>query len=194
MKTRAGPSEPPHDKTNNMAVRPAKTQISLGICPVWSESSLCAQWEAKDPSFLHADSEDSDQTGRMPNLIWVFAGHSTTLLVLSWGGSSQDWILIDRALHAGQLTNKFSRSSLQIPILTFSHICGKSMNVSCCKAFPLSKSITITKIFESIKHTLTSFSCNFCVAHSSSCSNKAMKSCVCFPQRQGYFWPKIIMS
>ena len=37
---------------------PAKTQISLGICPVWSESSLCAQWVAKDPSFLHADSED----------------------------------------------------------------------------------------------------------------------------------------
>ena len=27
------------------------------------QSSLCAQWVAKDPSFLHADSEDSDQTG-----------------------------------------------------------------------------------------------------------------------------------
>ena len=39
---------------------PAKTQISLGIRPVWSESSLCAQWVAKDPRFLHADSEDSD--------------------------------------------------------------------------------------------------------------------------------------
>ena len=34
--------EPPHDKTNKMAVRPAKTQTSLGICPVWSESSLFA--------------------------------------------------------------------------------------------------------------------------------------------------------
>ena len=70
-----------------MSVRPAKTQISLGICPVWSESSLCAQWVTKNPSFLHADSEDSDQTGRMPRLIWVFAGCTTTLLVLSWGGS-----------------------------------------------------------------------------------------------------------
>ena len=68
--------EPPHDKTNKMSVRLAKTQISLGIRPVWSESSLCAQWVAKDPSFLHADSEDSDQTGRMPRLIWVFAGHT----------------------------------------------------------------------------------------------------------------------
>ena len=32
--------EPQHDKTNNMSVRPAKTQISLGIRPVWSESLL----------------------------------------------------------------------------------------------------------------------------------------------------------
>ena len=49
--------EPRHDKFNKMSVRPAKTQISLGIHPVWSESSLCAHWIAKDPSFLHADSE-----------------------------------------------------------------------------------------------------------------------------------------
>ena len=68
--------EPPHDKTNKVAVCPAKTQINLGIRPVWSESSLSAQWVAKDPSFLHADSEDSDQTGQMPRLIWVFAGHT----------------------------------------------------------------------------------------------------------------------
>ena len=56
--------EPPHDKTNKMTVRLAKTQIS----PVWSESSLCAHWVAKDQSFLHADSEDSDQTGRN---LWI---------------------------------------------------------------------------------------------------------------------------
>ena len=55
-------------------VRPAKTQISLSTRPVWSESSLCTQWVAKGPSFLHADSVDSDQTGRLPRLIWVFAG------------------------------------------------------------------------------------------------------------------------
>ena len=51
-------TEPPHDKTNKVSVRPAKTQFSLGIHPVWSESSLCTQWVAKDQSFLHADSED----------------------------------------------------------------------------------------------------------------------------------------
>ena len=61
-------------------VRQAKTQISLGIRPVWSESLLCAQRIANDPSFLHADSEDSDQTGRMPRLIWVFAGRTCHLV------------------------------------------------------------------------------------------------------------------
>ena len=79
--------EPRHDKANKMSVRPAKTQISLGIRPVWSESSLYAQWVAKDPSFLHADSEDSDQTGRTPRLNWVFAGRTLILLVLSCRGS-----------------------------------------------------------------------------------------------------------
>ena len=74
-------------KPKKMTVRPANTQISLGIRPVWSESSLCTQWVAKDPRFLHADSEDSDQTGRMPRLIWVFAGRILTLLVLSCRGS-----------------------------------------------------------------------------------------------------------
>ena len=69
-------TEPPHDKTNKMHVRPTKTQISLGIRPIWSESSLCAQWVAKDSSFLYADSEDSHQTGRMPRLTWVFAGRT----------------------------------------------------------------------------------------------------------------------
>ena len=55
-------------------VRLAKTQMSLGIRPVWSETSLCAQTVAKDPSFPHADSEDSDVAMWMPRLIWVFAG------------------------------------------------------------------------------------------------------------------------
>ena len=63
-------------KPTNWYVHPAKTQISLGICPVWSETLLCIQWEAKDPRFLHADSDDSDQTGRMPRLIWVFVGRT----------------------------------------------------------------------------------------------------------------------
>ena len=63
-------------KPTKWHVHPAKTQISLGICPGWSESLLCTERVAKDPSFLHADSEDSDQTGGMPRLIWDLAGYT----------------------------------------------------------------------------------------------------------------------
>ena len=63
-------------KPTKWSVRSAKTQISLGVRPGWSESSLSAQLVAKGPSFLHADSECSDQTGWMPRLIWAFAWHT----------------------------------------------------------------------------------------------------------------------
>ena len=55
-------------KPTKWHVHPAKTQISLGIHPIWSKlGSLATHW---------AHSEDSDQTGRMPRLIWVFAGRT----------------------------------------------------------------------------------------------------------------------
>ena len=41
-KIRVNENEPQHVKTNKVTVRPAKTQISLGIRPVRSESPLCA--------------------------------------------------------------------------------------------------------------------------------------------------------
>ena len=59
---------------NDMSTQ--RRQICLGIRWVWSESSRCAQWIAKDRRLLHADIEDSDQTWRMPRLIWVFAGRT----------------------------------------------------------------------------------------------------------------------
>ena len=34
-------------KTNKMSMRPAKTELSMDIHPVWSESLLCAQWVTK---------------------------------------------------------------------------------------------------------------------------------------------------
>ena len=67
-------------------VRPAKTQISLGIRPVWSESSLFACRKLGSLATHLTNSEDSDQTGRMPRLIWVFAGRKLTMLVLSCRG------------------------------------------------------------------------------------------------------------
>ena len=61
-------------KPTKWPVHPAKTHISLGIHPVWSESSLSA-WRKLGSLATHwVHSEDSDQTGWMPRLIWVFAG------------------------------------------------------------------------------------------------------------------------
>ena len=57
-------------------VRAEKIQISLDIHPVWSASSLSA-WRKLGPLATYwTHSEDSDQTGRMPRLISVFAGRT----------------------------------------------------------------------------------------------------------------------
>ena len=79
-------------KPTKWPLRPVKTQISLGISPVLSESSLCAQWVAKE----HADSEDSDQTGQMHRLIWVFAGRTNHFVgfVMQWLISASRSLLI----------------------------------------------------------------------------------------------------
>ena len=62
------------NQLNDLA--PSKDSDQPGHPPSLIKSSLCSHWVAEDPSFLHADSEDSDQTGRMPRLIWVFAGRT----------------------------------------------------------------------------------------------------------------------
>ena len=52
-------------------VHPAKTQISLGICPVWPVFTL----RKEKPWSLYTQlehSEDSDQTVQMWKLIWFF--------------------------------------------------------------------------------------------------------------------------
>ena len=60
-------------KPTKWHVRPAKTQISLDIHPVWSESSLSA-WRKLGSLATHwAHSEDSDQTGRMTLIRWADA-------------------------------------------------------------------------------------------------------------------------
>ena len=68
------PFEPPHDKTNNVAVRPAKTQISLGIRPVWSESSPSAWRKAGTLAAHWTHSEGSEMSE-------IFYGIYLTLFV-----------------------------------------------------------------------------------------------------------------
>ena len=69
-------NEPRHNKTNKNECAPSEDSDQPGhppslIRPVWSESSLCAQWVAKDPSFLHAYSEDSDLSLRLAHTDFV---------------------------------------------------------------------------------------------------------------------------
>ena len=66
-------------------VRPAKTQISLGIRPVWSESSLCAWRKLGSLATHRAHNEDwLDWADAQADLSLCWA-HSH-LLVLSRGG------------------------------------------------------------------------------------------------------------
>ena len=81
-----------------MNVRPAKTQISLGIRPVWSESSLCSQCVAKDWSFLHADSED-----------WSDWADAQADLSLHWGHTHFVCFVMSRLLYI-----QMDRNGLQV--------------------------------------------------------------------------------
>ena len=69
------PNEKAHDKTYKMACEPSEDSDQPGHPPSLIRVFACAQWVAKDPSFLHADSEGSDQTGRMPRLICLRLAH-----------------------------------------------------------------------------------------------------------------------
>ena len=77
-----GYMSPSMTKPTKWHLQPLKTQISLGIHPVLSDSWLCAHWVAKDQRFLHVDSCPVWSVSlcafwvlltdfRMPRLIWV---------------------------------------------------------------------------------------------------------------------------
>ena len=71
-----------------------------------SESSLSAWRELRSLATYSAHIKDSDQTGRMPRLIWVFAGRTVVLLVLSWGGPCGTYWLQAKlvSLHNAKIT------------------------------------------------------------------------------------------
>ena len=77
--------EPAHEKTYKMACAPSKDQPGHPPSLIRSKSSLCAQWVAKDPSFLHADSKDWSEWAD-PRLIWVFSGRTCHFVgfVMHW--------------------------------------------------------------------------------------------------------------
>ena len=70
-----------------MECAPSEDSDQPGHLPVWSESLLSTWSKFRSLAAHWQQGEDSDQTGRMPTLIWVFAGWTVIFLVLSWGGS-----------------------------------------------------------------------------------------------------------
>ena len=71
-------------------MHPAKTQISLGIRPVWSESSLSA-WRKLGSLATHwAHSEESDQTERLlgtPSFCWFCHEAPQLCQQKNWAGA-----------------------------------------------------------------------------------------------------------
>ena len=74
-------SEPPHDKTNKMTCAPSEDSDQTGrmdqpgrLLSLIRVFATCMKEEPWVLSYLMSASEDSDQTGWVPRLIWVFAG------------------------------------------------------------------------------------------------------------------------
>ena len=79
--------QPPYDKTNKWHVRPAKTQISLGIRPVLSESSLSAWRQLGSLATGWAQANTLIRLGGCPGWSESSTGRTSILLVVSLGGS-----------------------------------------------------------------------------------------------------------
>ena len=93
-------------KPTKWHVRPAKTQISLGIRPVWL---VFAVRSMISKAFLMRTAK-TDQTGRMPRLIWVFAGRTVILLVLSCRGSFDNTVKIRCCCNLNKLHEELNRN------------------------------------------------------------------------------------
>ena len=66
---------------------------------------------------LWAHNEDSDQTGQMPRLIWVFAGCTVILLVLPWGSSNVIYCTKKRVDFLSE--NKVPQNNSELVVFSF---------------------------------------------------------------------------
>ena len=134
-------------------MHPAKTQISLGIC----------QWVAKDPSFLHANSEDSDKTGQMPRLILVFAGRTLTLLVLSCRGSSFMSATSINTLHTTYTYYTHYSHQKKLVFIVLFYILIQCTYIASAGSNGLSEMLSFWKKKIVTQHTMTVFQPALCV-------------------------------
>ena len=76
--------------------------------------------KAKDLSFPHVDSEDSDQTGRMPRLIWAFAGRTGHFVGLVVRRLNYNKMNVISMLNIGSLPYSRVRLAFRVLLSTYS--------------------------------------------------------------------------
>ena len=78
-----------HHKTNNMTCVPSEGSAQPGHLPSQLRAFTVRFMDSwKDLILIHADSENSDQTGWMPRLISIFARPHVSLVILPCIGSN----------------------------------------------------------------------------------------------------------
>ena len=83
--------ESPHDKTNKTTCAPSEDLDQPGHPP----SSLSALWVAKDPRVLHADSKDSDLSGRAHRSFCLFCPAQVNFIQICYTYSTLLLLLLD---------------------------------------------------------------------------------------------------
>ena len=147
---------------------PAKTRLSLGIRPVWSESSLWHQWVAKEPNFLHAGSEDSDQTGRMPRMSRVFAGRTCHFVgfVIMW---QLQIFYPPPPPPPPQVTTDRSKAVVPVLFLFCVALWFILQHASCFKVFPSSLSSCFVLLFDIVITSLGEEGAGLCASRAFVC-------------------------
>ena len=134
-------------KPTKWSVCPVKTQISQGICLVWSESSQCAQWVAEDPKFLYTDSEDSDWADTQADLSLCWA--HVILLVLSFQQCGFTRVMCLK--HADGMTHSVDWSDCSEAVWSGLHCLCRIVDLSVQK---------LRIIWEAPRHQLTMLLCS----------------------------------
>ena len=99
----------------------AQRRLRSAWASAQSDQSSLSAWRKLGSLATHwAHSEDSDQTGLMPRLSWIFAGRTLTLLVLSCRGSHDLRLDCAQILKLGSdvVLNKCSAFKLSPCIIT----------------------------------------------------------------------------
>ena len=112
-------------KPTKWHMHPAKTQIRLGI---WSVSSLCTQWVAEGPSFLHTDSKDTDQTqGGCPGWSKSLLGGRHFVGFVMW------WLILDQLIQVtirDGHSKTFTKTQINLKTQISLHTCTVSSDYS----------------------------------------------------------------